>query len=251
LAADAIWFNSGFHMKSFLEALVKFLKSMPDFQPLDAVEIIRAKSSVHPPGIADSSSLTVRKPGPLRILWAARWEHDKNPELFFKALEILRTKKVQFRLSVIGQSFRDQPDVFAEAKKNFTDCIDHWGYQETRTDYEHVLRQADVIVSTANHEFFGISVVEAIAAGAFPIVPDRLSYPEIIGQSGVEDTEQFFYDGSACDLANKLSCLAGRIEDGALFSPVNNLASLADRFKWQNLAPQYDRVLEKIHRNCH
>jgi glycosyltransferase involved in cell wall biosynthesis len=248
LAADAVWFNSDFHMNSFLDALLKFLKSMPDFQPLVAVEIIRAKSSVHPPGIADLRSLPERKPGPLRILWAARWEHDKNPELFFEALEILRTKKIQFRLSVIGQSFRDRPEVFAQARSNFADSIDHWGYQKTHADYEQVLQQADVIVSTANHEFFGISVLEAIAAGAFPLVPDRLSYPEILGLAGISDTKQFFYDGSARDLADKLSYLAIRTNEGVLFSADNNLTSLADRFKWHNLAPHYDQALEKIHR---
>jgi len=108
------------------------------------------------------------------------------------------------------------------------------------------LQQADVIVSTANHEFFGISVVEAIAAGAFPLVPNRLSYPEIIGLSGIEDIEHFFYDGSAGDLADKLSHLADRTNEEALLSAENNFASLADRFKWQNLAPQYDQALEEF-----
>jgi glycosyltransferase involved in cell wall biosynthesis len=251
LAADAVWFNSRFHMESFLDALVKFLKSMPDFQPLEAVDIIRAKSSVHPPGIADLEGLHERKPGPLRILWAARWEHDKNPELFFKALEILKADNVQFRLSVIGQSFRDRPDVFAGAREIFSGHIDHWGYQKTRADYEHVLQQADVIVSTANHEFFGISVVEAIAAGAYPLVPACLSYPEIIGLNQIKDAEQFFYNGSPSDLANKLTRLAARINEGTLFPATIDHAALTDRFKWHNLVPQYDRALEQIRRNCH
>ncbi|MCP4259189.1 MAG: DUF3524 domain-containing protein [Planctomycetes bacterium] len=251
LTADAVWFNSRFHMNSFLEALVKFLKSMPDYQPLEAADIIRAKSSVHPPGIADLEDIPGRKPGPLRILWAARWEHDKNPELFFKALEILKENKVQFRLSVIGQSFRDQPDVFAAANKNFSDHIDHWGYKKTRAGYESVLKQADVIVSTANHEFFGISVIEAIAAGAYPLVPARLSYPEIIGLAEIENAEQFFYDGLPQDLANKLGRLATRINEGALFSADINPAALTDRFKWKNLAPSYDQALAQIRRECH
>jgi glycosyltransferase involved in cell wall biosynthesis len=236
-------------MKSFLEALLKFLKSMPDFQPLEAIDIIRAKSSVHPPGIADFDASAEREPGPLRILWAARWEHDKNPELFFKALEILKEKKVRFRLSVIGQSFRDQPDVFADARKSFSDHIDHWGYQKTRPGYESILRKADVIVSTAEHEFFGISLVEAIASGAYPLVPYRLSYPEIIGLAQIENKDQFFYNGSPADLADKLIRLASLLSENTLSSSTANLNDVADRFKWKNLIPLYDRALEQICRN--
>jgi hypothetical protein len=37
-----------------------------------------------------------------------------------------------------------------------------------------------VVVSTAIQENFGLSIVEAILAGCFPILPNRLSYPELI-----------------------------------------------------------------------
>jgi glycosyltransferase involved in cell wall biosynthesis len=246
LAADAVWFNSHFHMNSFLRALLKFLRSMPDFQPLYAPETIRAKSSVHYPGITELKRPAKREPGPLRILWAARWEHDKNPESFFTALEILKRNNVRFRLSVIGQSFRDRPDVFDSARKSLSDKIDHWGYQKTRADYENVLKRADVVVSTANHEFFGIGIVEAVAAGACPLVPNRLSYPEIIGLERTDSAHQFFYDGSPARLADKLCDLAARIDKGPLFSDQVGPASLTDRFKWRNLTPAYDEALEQI-----
>jgi len=248
LAADAVWFNSQFHLDSFLDALAKFLKSMPDHQPLEAIEKIRAKSSVYPPGIAEFPAGKAREPGPLRILWAARWEHDKNPEDFFEALEILKAKNVPFRLSVIGQSFRDRPAVFNQAHSDFHDHIDFWGYQQSRDDYERALCEADVVVSTANHEFFGISVVEAIAAGAYPLVPNRLSYPEILGLGRIEGAGQFFYDGTARDLAGKLSGLAERIKKDTLWPVAITPTILTDHLKWHNLAHRYDEALEQIHR---
>ena len=248
LAADAVWFNSQFHLDSFLDALARFLKSMPDHQPFEAIEKIRAKSSVYPPGIAEFSARRPRDPGPLRILWAARWEHDKNPEDFFEALEILKAKNVPFRLGVIGQSFRDKPAIFEKAHNSFRDHIDLWGYQQSRDDYERALLQADVIVSTANHEFFGIGILEAVAAGAYPLVPNRLSYPEILGLGRLDDAGQFFYDGTARDLADKLSRLAARVEKDALWPATISPSTLTGHFKWQNLARRYDKALEQIRR---
>jgi glycosyltransferase involved in cell wall biosynthesis len=246
LAADAVWFNSHFHMESFLGALAKFLKSMPDHQPVEAIEKIRAKSSVHPPGITDMPSRQARKPGPLRILWAARWEHDKNPEDFFAALGMLKTRNVPFRVSVIGQSFQDYPEVFDRAGRELADRIDLWGYQESRNDYLRAIGDADVVVSTANHEFYGIAIVEAIAAGAYPLVPDRLSYPEILGLGRIEGVERFFYNGTAGHLANKLSELAREIEGDTLALATVTMAAMTEHLRWHNLACRYDEAIKEV-----
>ena len=112
LAADAVWFNSTFHRDSFLNALETFLGRMPDHQPTDAVPRIGQKAKIHPPGIAPIPERDDREPGPLRIVWAARWEHDKNPEDFFAALRLVKTRGEAFRLSVVGEQFRESPAVF-------------------------------------------------------------------------------------------------------------------------------------------
>lgn len=46
------------------------------------------------------------------------------------------------------------------------------------TAYHEVLGRAGIVVSTADHEFQGLSVLEAVSAGALPLVPDALCYPE-------------------------------------------------------------------------
>ena len=247
LAASRVWFNSAFNRDSFLDALPAFLRRMPDYQPDEAAKRIRAKSAIWPQGVREMPQREPRTPGPLRILWAARWEHDKNPELLFDALRRLEAKGGEFRISVIGEQFRDAPDVFAEAREHFRDRIDRWGYQQTREDYDAALMEADVIVSTADHEFFGISVVEAIVAGALPLVPRRLAYPEILGGLTPADEALCFYDCSANDLADRLATLAQRAAAGDLWQGDSlRVQRVVERFTWPQLAPRLDDALERV-----
>ena len=247
LAATSVWFNSAFHRDSFIDALEKFLRKMPDCQPINAPTQIREKSLIYPQGIQEITRPDTPRPkGPMRILWAARFEHDKNPEDLFQSLKTLKANGIVFRLSVIGEQFRNQPEVFTWAKDYFADHIDNWGYQQSAEQYQKVLTDADIIVSTANHEFFGISIAEAITAGAYPLLPNRLAYPEILGLGKNPGVENFFYDGSSKTLANKLAELAQQIKNNSLWLNKPNAAELIKRLNWKNLAPTLDNALNDI-----
>ncbi|OQY03430.1 MAG: hypothetical protein B6I25_08060 [Planctomycetales bacterium 4572_13] len=245
MAADAVWFNSAFHRDEFLDAIAKFLKRMPDYQPLEVIDQIRQKSSVHPPGVDPIKSIRSESSGPLRILWAARWEHDKNPEDFFAAIKILKDKGLDFRLNIIGEQFRDQPEVFDWAKDYFADHIDRWGYHPSRGEYEKALTESDIVVSTANHEFFGIGMLEAITAGCYPLLPNRLSYPSII-QSLIEDKNQqqaYLYDGTVKGLATKLEQLIKNTDTAWAWPTLQNLP----QYLWPHRTEQMDKALKKLH----
>ena len=249
LAADYVWFNSAFHRDEFLTAMTAFLKRMPEPDPIDSAERIKPRSAVYHPGISriDTSAKKQRTDGPLRILWAARWEHDKNPEDFFAALKIVKEKGIDFRLSVIGERFGDEPEVFAWAEDFFAENIDRWGFQETRADYESALLDADVMVSTADHEFFGITVAEAISAGAYPVLPERLAYPEIIRNIAPESPGEFFYDGTAKGLAEKLIALCELIAAAGLWGDNPNRGIWSMKLlHWPTCARIMDNDLEDI-----
>ena len=245
LAATEVWFNSSYHQDIFLDELQGFLKRMPDFQPFEAIEDIRNKSLVRHPGIHQFQKRGERSPGPMRIIWAARWEHDKNPELFFESLRIMKAKKIEFRVSVIGEQFRQVPDVFNFARQEFSDNIDLWGYQEDRNDYESALLEADVFVSTADHEFFGFSVLEGAAAGAFPLVPKKLAYPETLELDG--GNEDFYYKGGADQLAERLTHLSEEIENNSLWDGDPDRAiHIVEKFFWNTKAPLLDEELKRL-----
>jgi glycosyltransferase involved in cell wall biosynthesis len=267
LAATRVWFNSAFNRDSFLDALPTFLRKMPDYRPLDAIDRIRAKSKVHPPGIdpppADvariraqraaarraalggATDATAAATAPLRILWAARWEHDKDPDAFFDAIGRLKTAGNPFRLSVLGERFAESPRIFDVAEREFAEHIDHWGYAESRDAYWRVLANADVLVSTAQHEFFGLSVVEAIAAGVYPLLPRRLSYPELL------TGDEFFYEGGPRELAERLAALAERAAIGALWiGEADHTSNQAGRFQWEPLTRVMDDELDVMRVNA-
>ena len=251
LAVDRVWFNSAFHRESFLSALEEFLRRMPDYSPLDRLEIIRERSIVKYPGIEMFPTRGKRCEGPMRILWAARWEQDKDPETFFGALSLLKKRKVDFHLSVIGGgNARTVPEVFARSKKIFERQIEKWGYLESRDEYIETLLWADVAVSTAKHEFFGITMAESAAAGAFPLAPKRLAYPEVLGKSSDNGVEEFLYAGGAKELADSLTRLAELLAKGDLWQgrPLRGREAVA-RFDWQTTAKELDEAVAEHRRD--
>lgn len=189
LCADTVLFNSEYNRTSFLRGARRLLKNMPDFSPQRPLKQISEKSHVLPVPLGDDlfndapkEQVTIKTP---HILWNHRWEYDKAPERLFLALEKLKSVGQAFRLSVVGQQFSTIPDCFDTARETFTNEIEHWGYLESKSEYNQLLRTADIVVSTAVHEFQGLALLEAIAGGCIPLAPNRLAYPEYVDASNL------------------------------------------------------------------
>lgn len=239
LASDALWFNSEFHRRDFQASVPRFLEAMPEPLPIDPVRRLAERSSTCWPGVEDQRPVVAAEPGPLRIGWVARWEHDKNPELFFAALAEL-AERCDFRVSVLGERFREAPDCFEQYRATHPQTIDHWGFLERREEYLAALDRLDVVVSTARHEFFGLAVVEAMLAGALPLLPSRLSYPELL--EGCDAAAPWgLYDGSRAELVSRLEQLCGAKRRGALVR--GSARAAAARFGWSRRVPHLDRAL--------
>ena len=240
LAADAVWFNSRYHLDSFLNGVDRLLAKMPDFVPEGIADTIRSRAAVLPLGLDPElfDRACSAKEHPPTVLWNHRWEYDKNPDEFFETLFDLQRAGIEFRLIVAGENFRTAPPIFAAAEKLLAERIDHFGYAADRTAYLELLGRGDIIVSTAIHEFFGLAVLEAIAAGCYPLLPDRLSYPELLPPAV---HSQCFYNDSR-DLRSKLTDLLTR----PLPPLPPSLKQAVTDLAWPNLIERFDEAFNDV-----
>jgi len=242
LAADRVLFNSAYHRESFLGAAEKLLRHFPDHNELTILPEIEKKSEILPLGFAfdrlEQARPTAERTGPPTILWNHRWEYDKNPAVFFKALTILAERGLEFQVIVLGENFRQQPAEFADFREKFGDRLLQCGYAESYEEYARWLWRADILPVTSIQDFFGVSITEAIYCDTFPLLPRRLAYPEIIPPEKEPDC---YYDG-VDDLPEKLEKIIRNIENYR----IRSLKSYVESYRWQLLAVRYDEIFKNL-----
>lgn len=241
LAADAVLFNSDFHRQALLAALPGLPRRFHDYHELDAVASIAPKTHVLYPGIDlrrfDGATLP-RPSGAPVVLWNSRWDYDKQPLHFFTSMAQMMHEGIPLQLIVVGEYVDPGNDDFARMREVLAPITRHWGYVPDAAHYRDLLHQADVVVSAAIQEFFGIAVIEATYTGAVPLLPKRLAYPELL-PAAYHDL--LLYDGDS-HLVPALTQLLTQLAT----LDRQPLQRWAAQFDWAQMAPQYDALFARI-----
>lgn len=244
LVADRVLFNSQTHMDAFFGSLPGFIKMMPEYRPNWVVDHIHTKAAVLHPGCNYPSGPADLRPWdlsqPALVIWNHRWEFDKSPETFFAALESVLSTGVEFRLALLGENFQVVPKPFLTARRRLGKRIVQYGYEVSKKRYQDWLKQGVIVVSTAIQENFGISMVEAIRHGCYPLLPDNLSYPELIPPEHHNDC---LYSSQG-ELVEKLSTILANPAEYAGRRGV--LASQMERYSWELVINKFDKELEEL-----
>ena len=233
LVSDAVLFNSEFNRNSFFSALETFLLSFPDNRLTCRIDGIYKKSKVLYPGINVIPKSNDKKSNILKILWNHRWEYDKDPVAFFETMFRLKEAGIPFQLVVLGEEKLTSPEIFKVAREKLKDEIISFGYAESYEEYKKLVALCDILPVTSKHEFFGISVLEAASAGVIPILPERLSYPEIFPPE--KFGKLFYEDGKLFDAVKKFA-------ESPDFSLREEVTERARDFDWS----QFKRNAEKL-----
>ncbi len=185
LCAEKLIFNSRYNKNTFLTGVSELIQKFPDEKPQGFSELLEEKSLTLMVPIVDelyqTKSRIPRQNNTLTLLWNHRWEYDKGPDRLLEFLRLL-DKNFALRVHVVGQQFRQQPKEF-ENILNLLESrgwLGHWGHIPSRDAYIRVLFESDIVISTALHDFQGLSIMEACACGCIPLVPDRMAYRDYI-----------------------------------------------------------------------
>ncbi|MBI5948674.1 MAG: DUF3524 domain-containing protein [Chloroflexi bacterium] len=245
-AANRVAFNSDYHRRDFLSAL-RTLAGQPNNWLLpSAIDTIAEKSEVLPVGVELDwldAHRSVRDPGlPPLVLWNHRWEFDKAPETFARAIRKLVGEGLDFRLALAGAPSPNPSPALTGLAVDLPGLVEQAGYLPGRDAYARLLWESAVVVSTARHEFFGVGMVEALHCGCFPVAPAQFNYPALVPVS-LHARCLWHSEEQLVELLR--GAILAPPDDGGAFR------ESAARFAWSRVAPAWDEAITALIRKGH
>jgi glycosyltransferase involved in cell wall biosynthesis len=232
--ANKILFQTKYSYQSLMDGARKIVVQAE-------VEKIEAKCQIVPAGVdfAAIEKHRAEKQNEIpTILFNHRCDYDKNWPQFLDAVSVLNSEGVKFDLILTGSPNEKVPEELNDRIAGLKDHVKHVGYVESREEYAKLLWQSDIVCSTSLQECFGISVVEAVYCDCFPILPNRLSYPELI-PSEHHDQHLFNSFDELVQLLRVAIANHKTLKDASLHRHV-------EKFDWSIVAPQIDDVIESV-----
>ncbi|BCD99195.1 hypothetical protein MARGE09_P3396 [Marinagarivorans cellulosilyticus] len=253
LAANQVVFNSAHNQKSFLLGVSALLKKLPDHVPGDIIEQLEEKSQVIPVPLEPScfelaklrAALNKNQSSSaqeLTILWNHRWEYDKGPERLLAIVTALaqQTPSMHMRFHIVGQQFRQVPAAFSQLKAVLTEqgWLGEWGFLPLQR-YHSVLASSDIVLSTALHDFQGLAVLDAVAAGCTPLLPKRVAYPDFFS------AEYLYLSEEGATYSNETSsAVKALVAYGSGVTALN--APDITQYSWRALTQQYQNAIHQL-----
>ncbi len=214
---------------------------MQNYIPTEEREALAAKSHVIPNGIDpfwlmnrfETRNAPQRLDGGMRLILAGKLHDNKNPQAVVQAAEILREKKLNATVTLVGKK-ADEKLCMRLSRAPFVQILP----PVPKEDLIQLYRQADIFVMPSFRESFGLVYAEALSQG-LPVL-----YTAGQGFDGQ------FRDGvvgyavdphNPADIAEKILLAAEQY--GALSE---NCLESSKQFDWNKLALQYRSIYEAI-----
>jgi len=253
LCADRIVFNSQYNRESFLQGCQALFTRLPDKIPANVLDRLACSQVLPVPLIVNleqGQTLLMPKDPPniavLEVVWNHRWEFDKGPDCLLELIRLAVRQRDPIRFHIVGEKFRRIPAEFSEIEELLQQHCENLGlrpgqigYLKDNDHYHQLLRSCDVVLSTAVHDFQGLAMQHAIAAGCTPLAPKRLAYPEYLEQRFLYSSEN-----TKPEWQNALAKLSIWQDDKARGLPLPK--TTVDRFSRTSLQADYAELFNQL-----
>jgi hypothetical protein len=191
-AATEIWFNSRFHLNSFLKRAAETIAQIPELSTRDPIGDLRAKSRYMPPPIdlrivnqVRAAEGIIKKPTSIFVE-----TRDAEMDLLNSAFRSVKKEGVDFSLITVGP---------------VNQLGDEWNRRtiSESDDLEHIrgLCESRIFLSVRPKSPFDLQFVRGLLAGCIPVVPDTGVYLELLPE---RLHSSYTYPASPDDLADRL-----------------------------------------------
>ena len=119
-----------------------------------------------------------------------------------------------------------------EIRARFSENLIHMGYVDSKQEYQGLLSRSHILPVTSSHDFFGISVLEAMAHDVIPVLPNSMVYPGYIPAQYHEDLLYTEFS----ELVQKVTAIIENRKDFEQLKP----SSWTKSYNWSNIISKYD-----------
>jgi alpha-1,3-mannosyltransferase len=193
-----------------------------------------------PNGILFDEFQVERRPEPWTLLYIGRVSRNKRIDCLIETTALLKKSLPEVKLKIVGEDWegiRKELEVLAE-KMGVRENVEFLGKADRGELLEH-LSKATFFVSASQYEGFGISVIEAMAAGCVPIVNDITAFREFIEDGKNGFIVDFFNPQSA-------AIRIQRLFETDLSNVVRASKKTALRYSWDEVIVKIEEIYKDI-----
>ncbi|WP_027955580.1 glycosyltransferase family 4 protein [Halobacillus kuroshimensis] len=175
------------------------------------------------------------------MITVGRFSSNKRVDLLLKLVSQLKKEFEDVKLSIVGKDFDRLRATYEEMIKGYG-ITEHVEIIENATDERllEVMAGSEYFISASEYEGFGLSALEAMAAGRIPLLNDIPSFNKMID----DERNGFIIDFNHMEEAvDKVSSILRRQDTEHL---IHSSTSYANAYSWREVVKDFQAVYEEV-----